>query len=222
MRIEKVAHIQTITVVNTDVLFVSIVAIIFLFVSFAYHIINTMADTEPLLSSTPQAQQSTRSDSKLDAARDLYTASYRLSNTVNLLQTCVEVLKDDKSSVTKLKSHLDQITNLIIPTINLVVGTLQKSGKYVSPIPGVKVICDKFEKKTVAEVVKPNKRKCPDSQLLHHFVTPNAKILSEVRAVKKPRVTRSQVPLMSVEVPEPKNGTEYTKAEMLDNLEAID
>ena len=151
-----------------------------------------MSHTESLPSpTTPSPRLSTKPDAKLDAARALYTASYRLGNSVNLLETCVRVMKDEKSSPAKMKLHLDQITNLVIPSINLVVETLQISGKYVSPIPSVKVICDKYERKTVDEIVKPMKRKSPDSQLLEHFITPNAKISAEVNKAKKARVTRN-------------------------------
>ena len=177
----------------------------------------------PSTNSPPTSStQSSKPNTKLDTACALYTASYRLANSVNLLETCAEVLKDEKASVKKLTTHIDQITTLIIPSIKLVVETLRKSGKYVAPIPSVKVICDKFEKKTINEVVKPSKRKCPDSQLLHHFITPNSKISTEPRPSKKPRVTRSQVSAKTVEVPEPKNGSQYTVSEMLENLEAID
>jgi transposase len=165
---------------------------------------------------------STSGDSKLVTARELYAVSHRLDDAVNILNDCVAVFSDRSSSETKHSDHIKHINTLVIPLLRLSAVTVLKSAKYVSPIPSVKTVCDRLEKKSAAEIVKPNKQKSVSVQLLEHFMTPIAPRLYE-RCTKRRRITRSQASAdEEIDVPDPSNGNLYTRLEILENLEKID
>lgn len=71
------------------------------------------------------------------------------------------------------------------------------------------------------EVVNPNKRKSEHVQLLKHYINPLSPV-SANRPTKRRRLTRAVTSNEEVDIPEPMNGTQYTKLEMLNILEAID
>ena len=120
----------------------------------------------PLTDAIPP-QRCTTSDSKLVAARKFYSATYRLHDSICILNDAVKVLSDPDSTPSKETTHVDYIANLIVPTLGLVKDTIEKHAVHVSPIAGVKSICANLEKTDVASIIKPSKRKseCVDGSL---------------------------------------------------------
>lgn len=171
---------------------------------------------------TTPPRRFTTSDSKLVATRESYTAAYRLNNSISVLNDAVEVLSDPDSTPSKIATHVDYIAKLVVPTLGLVHDT--KHAVHVSPMAGVKSICAKLEKKAVASIIKPSKRKSESVQILQHFITPSSpRLFDKPPSSKRRRLTRSQAAKVDddIEVPEPANGIQYTKIEMLGYLESI-
>ena len=165
---------------------------------------------------------STKHDSRVVAARELYTVSYRLLNAASILKDCVSIISDPNSSGSKISQHLKYISNLIIPTVELSAGTIDRHGKYISDIPGLKLQIKRGEKSLTKEVVKDNKRKNEHTQLLKHFITPYSPV-STNNPPKRRRLTRGRTDSdAEVEIPEPANGTQYTKFKMLNILQDTD
>ena len=145
---------------------------------------------------TPQPTSSpitsTKNDSRIVAARELYTASYRLLNVASILQDCVSVLSDPKSSGTKISEQLKHISNLVIPAVQLAANTLDRHGRHVSDIPGLKLQIERSEKMKAKEVVNLKKRKSEHVQLLKNYITPFSPVpVSMNHHPKRLRLTRS-------------------------------
>jgi hypothetical protein len=175
-------------------------------------------------SSANSALPATKTDYKVTAVCDLYEASYRLKNIMKEFESFLSLIDGDSSINGEMKKNSRNIKQCLLPAIRKIVDIIVVSSKHVAPIPGMKVACDKKERHASREVVDTsNKRKSPDLQVLESYVkTSSTAITPSPKSKKKPRLSRvsklkaAGSDQLTITLPVPDNGVEYSKFEMLD------
>ena len=182
-----------------------------------FAIMHGAADDSP----SPVPKQ-TKSDSRLEATQHVYEAAKRIDNVIHELEAYMDIFTEPSSSKRLVRETAKKMKDCIFPVLMKISTVLNDAGRHLAPIPSVKVICDRKERKMLKETVDPtNKRKSPDYQVLESFKatheTPKqSKKPCLIRSTKS--AAKSSTKSKRIALPTPGNGTEYTKHEALNIL----
>jgi hypothetical protein len=172
--------------------------------------------------STP-APKLTKTDSRLEATQHVYEAAKRIDNVIHELEAYIGVFTDPSSSKRLVGETAKKMKHCIFPVLQKISTVLNDTGRHIAPIPSVKVICDRNERKMIKETVDPNnKRKSPDFQLLESFKSAHAtpkqnKKPCLVRSAKSTAKSTTKISskFERITLPPPNNGIEYSKHEAI-------
>jgi hypothetical protein len=160
----------------------------------------------------------------MSSTRELYQASYRLQQAINLLKSYVDIVLDESSSRDTIVKETDIVVHSVLAALEKIRGTISKSATHLSPMTGVKTACDQDEVEHVREILGKNKkkRKSPDAQILDNYVSPDKSQAPPLnKRTRLPRQAKQADPTVRIDLPIPEDGHQYSKHEMCNALESL-
>ena len=103
--------------------------------------------------STTESLIKTKTDSSLDATQHIYETASRLQDALTLLIKYTDVLTNPESRKGDTENALRSIKKSIQPLISVAINAMNHAGQRLAPIPSVKTIYEKHEKKRKREEV---------------------------------------------------------------------
>ncbi len=170
----------------------------------------------------------TKTDPGLDAAKDLFETASHLENSLCLVERYLKILEDPDSS----KSSILQVTRCIkmsvTPLLCCAIELINNTGKCLSPLPAVKNLHNKYDKRRFHDAVDMNNTKIPpEKQMVDKFLISHKTnaVPTQMQTRKKRKAAiPSKMPKPDSNlpfIPPPKNGVEHGPREIVGSLSSI-
>ena len=158
----------------------------------------------------------TKSDVQFDATKVLLITASNLERAAKVLDDYTRLFINIHTSRNEIIAKSRQLKNIIRPMLSRAATSLNDISKSLAPIPSVKYLHDRNERKRVREVVdESNSRMSPELQLVSDYLLQEERKMKGVANSITPPKKRTKT---NVTITPPSDGVQYRKSEVVIEL----
>ena len=158
----------------------------------------------------------TKSDVRFEATKELLITASNLERVATVLDDYTRLFINIGTSRNEIIAKSRQLKSIIRPLLSRAATSLNDISNRIAPIPFVKYLHDKNERKRVREVVdESNSRMSPELQLVSNYVLQEEMKMKGVTNSITPPKKRTKT---NVTITPPSNGVQYQKSEVVKEL----
>ena len=158
----------------------------------------------------------TKSDVRFEATKELLITATNLERAAKVLDNYTRLFINIGTSRNEIIAKSRQLKNFISPLLSRAAASLNDISNNLAPIPSVKYLHIRNERKRVNEVVdESNSRMSPELQLVSNYILQDERKMKGVNNSITPPKKRTKT---NVNITPPSNGVQYRKSEVVNEL----